>query len=151
MFILVVVFIFIYASILLHYNVFSEKNFFLNHKSHFLFLVIRIRLTRFTLVFLKPLIQLLFKLKGFGIEGNLLEWFVFHLTDREQFVRAEGVEALLCHMVCLRILFSGQFILFINDTIESVSFVRNLIYANVVKLFAKVCTPLDSSKILPRF
>lgn len=94
---------------------------------------------------------LIHKLINFGISGNLLNWIKSYLQERTQIVRIRGneSESILVTSGVPQGSNLGPllFILFINDIADNLSFVKILIYADDVKLYYKVASPMDASKL----
>ena len=86
---------------------------------------------------------LLQKLQGYGVSGNLYNWFSDYLSGRAQHVVVEGAASLL---VFLR----EASLLFINDLPDVIPEVTSTgLYADDTKLFQPIRTPEESKQLQP--
>ena len=94
-------------------------------------------------------VRLLHKLWGIGIHGVLFQWLKSYLSVRKQIVRLRGYDSRSVSVT------SGVpqgshlgprlFIIFINDIAQNIKHCKLLIYADDVKLFRAIDSPLDFS------
>ena len=95
--------------------------------------------------------RLLQKIRSFGVQGRLLRWLESYLSGRTQCVRVRN--GLSPSITIPSGVPQGShigpllFILFINDLPSYLNFSKCIIYADDVKLFSRVSTPMDSSKL----
>ena len=94
---------------------------------------------------------LLSKLKNFGLRGSFLSWLRSYLIGRESLVRIKGTfsDSFIVNSGVPQGSHLGPFLflLFINDINKDLKYSEILIFADDVKLFKKICSPLDQSKL----
>lgn len=94
---------------------------------------------------------LLHKLSKLGIYGNLLDWLKSYLNNRSQIVRIKGNES--DPVVVTSGVPQGShlgpflFLLFVNDIADNLKFAKILMYADDIKLYIEINSPLDASKL----
>ena len=94
---------------------------------------------------------LLQKIRSFGVQGRLLRWLESYLSGCTQCVRVRN--GLSPSITISSGIPQGShigpllFILFINDLPAYLNFSKCTLYADDVKLFSRVSTPMDSSKL----
>lgn len=95
--------------------------------------------------------RLISKLGNLGICGSLLQWLNSFLLGRTQSVRIKGF--LSSDFAAPSGVPQGShlgpllFIVFINDICDKFNFVHSLLYADDLKLYASIKSPLDASKV----
>lgn len=94
---------------------------------------------------------LLNKLYVIGLRGSILYWLKSYLTDRESAVRIKGnlSDSFVVNSGVPQGSHLGPFLflLFINDIAKDLKYSNILIFADDVKLFSKICSPHDQSKL----
>ena len=85
---------------------------------------------------------LIHSLNHYGIRGTALQWFIYYLTNRKQYVSINKINSKLASITCCisqgSILGPLLFLIFINDIVNTSKITEFVLFADDTNLFLKI-------------